>query len=342
MAAVVQKISLSIINIVVSLIWLVDILTSRRFLKNYIKALRVLCILISVFFSFFLVRSYITKSFAKIADGYFGGLFQYNPVQQVVKKEFPFLSGNSSPPVVTAKSYLVADKGSSKILSSYNGTQKQPPASTAKLMTALVALDIYSLDELIEVPEVCTKIDSTKAWLPEGKIFRVKDLIYSMLIGSAGDSACVLSLSKLPYDNFVSLMNRKSSLIGLFNTHFSNPIGLDDAEGQNYSTVADLYTLAKVVMQNSVISDAVKTRSYNLISSDSSFSTSVFSTNQLLYEIPNTLGVKTGTTESAGEVFVYDYADGDKDLIIVVMGSKDRFSDTKKLLNWVLASYSWK
>ena len=342
MVTFIRKLGLLIIDFFTYSLWLVDILTNRFLLKIYKKSLKFSAAVISILFFVFLVYSYKTESVAKVADGYFSGFFEHTQIHQTLEKEFPVLLGNSSPPFVTAKSFLVADKSNSKILFSKNGTQKQPPASTAKLMTALVALDIYDLSEIVEVPEVCTKIDSTKAWLPVKTRYSVKDLIYSMLIGSAGDSACVLSTAKLPYENFVSLMNRKAALIGLANTHFSNPIGLDDADGQNYSTVEDLYVLSKAVMENSIVSDAVKTERYELKSEDKSFINTIYSTNQLLYEIPNTLGVKTGTTESAGEVFVYDYADEEKDLIIVVMGSQDRFTDTKNLLYWALNSYSWK
>lgn len=342
MVTFIRKLGLLIINIFICILWFVDIVTSRFLLKIYKKSLKFLSVIISIFFFIFLIYSYKTKSVARIADGYFSNFFEHTQVHQTLKKESPVLVGNGSPPYVTAKSFLVADKNNSKILYSKNGTQKQPPASTAKLMTALVVLDIYDLTEIIEVPEICTKIDSTKAWLPVKTRFSVRDLILSMLIGSAGDSACVLANSKLPYDNFVSLMNRKASLIGLLNTHFSNPIGLDDADGQNYSTVEDLYVLSRNVMQNPVVSEAVKMQRYALKSEDNSFENTIYSTNQLLYEIPNTLGIKTGTTESAGEVFVYEYADDEKDLIVVVMGSQDRFTDTKNLLYWALSSYSWK
>jgi serine-type D-Ala-D-Ala carboxypeptidase (penicillin-binding protein 5/6) len=340
--SILQKLMLFTVNAFIALIWFVDVMTSSFTLRLTKRFLKILSAVFAVLFVSFVIYSYVTKNTEKIFEGYFSGLIQYTPVQKLQIKEYPVLIGNSSPPAVTAKSYLVADKRNFRILYSRNADQKQPPASTAKLMTALVALDLYDLNEKVEVPEVCTKIDSTKAWLPVKSSFQIKDLIYSMLIGSAGDSACVLAMGKLPYENFVSLMNRKAALIGLSETHFSNPIGLDDTDGQNYSTVTDLYILAKTVMQNPVISDAVKMPVYYLKSSDSLFATTVYSTNQLLQEIPNTLGIKTGTTESAGEVFVYDYADADKDLIIIVMDSKDRFSDTKALLYWALRSYRWK
>lgn len=337
-----QKFLVVITRLGIFLLWLVDYATSLDKIRFGKKSAKIFTIVLSGLFVSFLIFSYITKFGAKVADGYFAGSFQFFPKEISYKKELPILINSASLPVVTSRAYVVADKKTGKILQSYDATQKLPPASTAKLMTALVALDIYNLDEIVTVPEICTTIESTKVWLPVDGRFAIKDLIYSMLIGSAGDSACVLSVSKIPYENFVSLMNRKAALIGLTDTHFSNPIGLDDEDGQNYSTPKDLLTLSEVVMKNPVISDAVKTAKFDLESVDKKFIVAVYSTNQLLYEIPNTLGIKTGTTESAGEVFIYDYADEEKDLIIVVMGSRDRFTDTKNLLSWVLRSYSWK
>ncbi len=339
--SIVQKLLLSATNIVIFVFKLVDTVTSAVYIKIYRKILKTAVVVMALFFVSFLVYSYSSHILAKVADGYFNRFFTFTPVQYH-SKDYPVLVSSGNLPYVTSKSYLVADIKNSKILYEHNSYQKLPPASTAKLMTALIALDIYQLGEVLEVPEACTTIDSTKVYLPAKSHFSVKDLIYSMLIGSAGDSACVLSSDKLPYENFISLMNRKASLIGLLNTHFSNPIGLDDDTGQNFSTVQDLFTLAKSVMQNPVISDAVKTRVYELKSQNGLFDINVYSTNKLLSEIPNTLGIKTGTTESAGEVFIYNYADKDKNLIIVVMESTDRFSDTKKLLAWALNSYSWK
>jgi D-alanyl-D-alanine carboxypeptidase (penicillin-binding protein 5/6) len=339
--SIVQKLLLLGTRAAIFVFWLIDTATSVTYIKISRKILKTATLVISVFFIFLLLYSYSSRILAKIADGYFSDLFVIAP-SQYHPREYPVLVSSGNAPYVTSKSYLIADIKNSKILYEHNINQKHPPASTAKLMTALVALDIYQTNEVLEVPEACSTINGTKAYLPVKSHFSVKDLIYSMLIGSAGDSACVLSLGKLPYENFVSLMNRKASLTGLLNTHFSNPIGLDDDGGQNFSTVQDLFTLAKSVMQNPIISDAVRKRVYELKSQDGLFDVNINSTNKFLSEIPNTLGIKTGTTESAGEVFIYDYADKEKDLIIIVMGSSDRFSDTRTLLTWALNSYSWK
>jgi D-alanyl-D-alanine carboxypeptidase (penicillin-binding protein 5/6) len=205
-------------------------------------------------------------------------------------------------------------------------------------MTALVALSIYSTDEVISVPEVCTKVDSSKIGLPATEKFKVIDLINAMLIQSAGDAACTLASVKVPYNDFIILMNTKAKNYGMQHTQFTNPIGLD---GANYSTARDLYILAKNAVSNPVISKAVRSPSYSFKSRDEKYNITAYTTNKLLTDVPYSIGIKTGTTAEAGEVFIYEYKNGKKDLIIIVMGSTDRFTDTKNLLTWLLSSYTW-
>jgi D-alanyl-D-alanine carboxypeptidase (penicillin-binding protein 5/6) len=120
------------------------------------------------------------------------------------------------------------------------------------------------------------------------------------------------------------------------NTQFTNPIGLD---GANYSTASDLYKLAKKVLQTEVLADIVKTQTYTLTSTDAKFTHTVYTTNKLLVEVPESIGIKTGTTVQAGEVLAYAYKKDDINLLIIVMRSNDRFADTKALLTWTLESF---
>jgi serine-type D-Ala-D-Ala carboxypeptidase (penicillin-binding protein 5/6) len=332
-----------LVRLIIFLIWVIDEVTNFDFKKTAIRFGKIFTYFFSAGFLVFLIYNYSTGFLYKVLSGVVPSETHSIVAmkQSPSVNQFPKKINKVESPVISAKSVMAIDKKNNTVLYEQDSNERFAPASTAKLMTALVALDIYGLDDVLEVPKICTEFDSTKAWLPDGKKFTVRELIYSMLIGSAGDSACVLSMGKVPYENFVSLMNRKAQLFGLNDTHFANPIGLDDANGQNYSTANDLYSLASYAMKQSAISDAVKTKSYDLKSTDGEFYNNILTTNQLLLEIPNTLGIKTGTTESAGEVFIYDYADADKDLVIVVMGSQDRFSDTKNILSWIQKSYSW-
>jgi D-alanyl-D-alanine carboxypeptidase (penicillin-binding protein 5/6) len=216
------------------------------------------------------------------------------------------------------------------------------PASTVKLLTALVVLDLYSSSEELKVPKECTEIEGTKAGFPKGSVFMVGDLVNSMLVGSLGDSACVLASGRVTNGDFVALMNKKAVSIGMSSTRVTNPIGLDDDNGGNYSTASDLYKLAVYATNVPQIKDDVKTPMYILNASKEKYSGIIYNTNKFLWEIPNTVGIKTGTTAGAGEVLIYEYNDGPRDVIIVVMGSTDRFADTKNILDWVLASYAWK
>lgn len=255
-----------------------------------------------------------------------------------VKK--PTLENKMAFPFISAKAHIVVDKQTGIVLSEHNINRTFAPASTTKLLTALVALDIYELDEKIKIPYECTQVESTKAWLPTDENFIVKDLVYSLLIGSAGDSSCALASSKVDKKEFIELMNNKADEYRMTNSNFTNYIGLDGENGSHYSSAWDLYLLAGKSMTNDIIKDAVKTKSFSFESEEGT-KVNVTNTNKLLWEIPNSVGVKTGTTEGAGEVLIYEYKDDVRDLSFVVLGSTNRFDDTSKMLDWVLQSYTW-
>jgi len=103
-----------------------------------------------------------------------------------------------------------------------------------------------------------------------------------------------------------------------------------------------MLSLALAALSNETVQDAVKTREYTVKSLTSDFTYKVTNTNRFLWEIEGTIGIKTGTTVGAGEVLIYGWQDKKKELIIIVMGSRDRFNDTRNLLNWVLDNYAWK
>jgi len=255
---------------------------------------------------------------------------------------FPVLkNGNVTTPNFTADSVLIYEARKGKILYSYNPDLKHAQASTTKLMTAIVARELYDLNDYLKATTECYEIPGNKIWLPVDEIFTVKDILYAMLVGSANDAACLLANSKVSQSVFVDQMNIKAEEYGLADTHFSNPIGFDSAGGDNYSTANDLYKLSKAALADAFISEAVKTPVYLIKALNSEYYTNVYSTNDLLWQIPGTTGVKTGTTQNAGEVLIYKYEDGMKSIVIIVMGSEDRFNDTRSLLSWVASNYRW-
>ena len=175
--------------------------------------------------------------------------------------------------------------------------------------------------------------------IPYEKI-NVESLLYGMLVASAGDAACTLSTHKFSSSGFIGKMNILAQKIGLTNTNFTNPIGLDVDESSHVSTARDLYLMTEEAIKNGVFRKIVGTKYITLTSSDGAISHDVVSTNSLLFEIPGSLGVKTGKTDRAKEVLVYAYQKHDDEIIIVVMGSDDRFEDTKRLLKYVSDNYA--
>ncbi len=308
--------------------------------KTFIRHFQFNIISLSLIFIFYFANNYTLLSM-----GILGSIYPNNYNGGIVlgandsKNLSPFLLKTIEKPSISAKSALVVDVNSGKVLYDLNMDEKLAPASTTKLMTAVIALDIYSLDETLVVSGVCTNVEGQKAGLYAGMTISVKDLVNVLLINSSGDAACVLSGGVTSYSDFVNLMNLKAQKIGMTNTHFTNSIGLDGENGSHYSTANDLYKLAKYAIKNKIIKDIVRTKEYALNYTSRNFGIKVFSTNKLLWDIPETVGIKTGTTLSAGEVLIYEYKSGEKDLIIIVMGSADRFFDTKALLNWTLESY---
>lgn len=334
----------------VSVLWWLELLTATR-LKRLLRSNAIFVLfLVDVAFFSFLAFTFKVGFIEKVANGVFVTVngysccSVYNPDQVLgasSQRTFPLKVKDIPLPELTAKSIYVVDQKNSKVLYSKNEAEKLAPASTTKLVTAMVALDIYSPSDTLVVPEECTQVDSTKAWLYQNATYKVSDIIESLLVASGGDSACVLSTGKISADQFISLMNRKLTDAGINNTHLTNVIGLDSSDGSHYSTSEDLYKIAVLARSNKDISKFVSTKDFVLKSVDGLYVSPLTNTNKLLWEIPGTVGVKTGKTVDAGEVLIYEYKDSSKDIYIVVMGSQDRFADTKNLLNWSLASYKW-
>jgi D-alanyl-D-alanine carboxypeptidase len=338
---VTQKISVVLLHFAMRVLWWLDVLTnispkvaSRLFRYSI------------VVFCLFLTGMFVT-TYRYVNDFFLGAFYTvegypYSNIAAIKIKplEYPSVISDVRVPYISARSVLVVDKSNSKVLFEINPELSLAPASTTKLMTALVALELYSPDEEVTVSNVCANVDSTKAYLAQGLKYKVRDLISAMLVSSAGDAACALASNKLTTDEFVSLMNAKAKQLGLVNTHFSNAIGLD-GNGNHRSTAVDLYKLSVAAMEYPLIRDSVHKKDFEIHSTDSRFLSSVFNTNKLLWEVEGTLGIKTGTTAEAGEVLIYENSDGKKDLVIVVMSSQDRFGDTTKLLNWVNQKYRW-
>jgi len=234
-------------------------------------------------------------------------------------------------PIISATGAIIMDADSKVVLYEKNPDLRSSTASTIKIVTALTALDHFQLSDILTVDKPSN--DGSVLGLIEGEKMTFENLLYAMLLPSANDAALTIAQNYPDGETaFIKTMNDKAKILKLYNSHYLDVAGLAD-EG-DYTTPFDLARLASFAMQNSEIRKIVATK--ERIISDVS-GTHVYDLKNLnvLLGQNGVNGVKTGYTEEAGQVLVTSKEEKGKTIIIVVMGSNDRFTDTQKLLDLV-------
>ena len=254
--------------------------------------------------------------------------FKINPVPFVKTNFFPYL---------TAQGVYVLDFSSFTPVLEKNAKEKFLPASTAKIITALVSYDIYKPSKVIEVKKVVT--DGQVMGLYQGEKITVENLLYGILVHSANDAAFALA-NHFGYQKFVSLMNQKAKNLKMKNTHFVDPAGLSEDKNQ-YTTPFDLALAARAILSNPYLSKMVGIKEIVVSDVDFSYFHHLVNVNKLLGEVPGVGGVKTGYTKEAGQNLVSFYKRNDHQFIIVVLKSDDRFLDTKNIIDWLSWNVSY-
>jgi D-alanyl-D-alanine carboxypeptidase len=240
---------------------------------------------------------------------------------------------------VSAKSVLVYDITSGTPLIVQNENHPLAPASTTKLMTALVALEIYSPETLFAFAPSDFRFGFNHDFRV-GEELTVKDLITAMLVESANEAAFNLARNHPQGEaGFIERMNQKEKELGLKNTHFTNPAGFDNPN--HYSTANDLNLLAIKATENPLLKDVVKLKKTEIADFSRRIKHQVSSTNKLLLYNPQVIGVKTGTTPGAKEVLITQFKDSDRVIQVIVLGSDDRYEDTLNLFSAVKNHYRW-
>ncbi len=258
------------------------------------------------------------------------------PITNYKSSSYPFLKNKFNPNIL-AQAAIVVDKDSGVVIYAKNENLRFSPASTAKIMTALTALDYFKLTDVLEVKRVAG--EGSILGLVQGEKMTFLDLLYAMLLPSANDAAFVIAQNYPGEEQgFIEKMNQKVKLLGLNNTHFQDPAGLLDQD--NYTTPLELARLASVSLENKLFSQVVSTK-YRFISDINGVNTyPLFNRNKLL-GIDGISGIKTGFTDEAGGVLVSSKSENGHTLIIVVMRSEDRFGDTLALASYVSDSLTY-
>lgn len=259
--------------------------------------------------------------------------------EEKVFPSLPVLSAESAFPILSAQGVMAVDLSSGISLYEKQADAKLLPASTTKIVTALVSLDTYNLDQVLTVGKE-VKVVGQKMGLYVGETMRFEDLLYGLLVYSANDAAEVLA-ENYPggYDSFITAMNAKANELSMVNSHFDNPVGLDNVN--QYSTAKDLVRVSEVAMRDPVFAKVVGTKNIVVKDTAGKVTHNLRNINELLGSVPGVLGVKTGWTENARENLVTYIERDNHKIMIVVLGSQDRFGETKELINWIFENYDW-
>ena len=256
-----------------------------------------------------------------------------------IASEIPLIATQAGPaPAITAQAAVVLDGTTGRVLYDMGAHQRRAPASTTKIMTALLAIEHGGLDDtVVSDVDATTMIGSSVMGLRPGVPITVRDLLYGLMLPSGNDAAVVLA----EHDGgsvaaFVDEMNRKAQELGLQDTHFANPHGLDSPD--HYSSAYDLARLARVAMANPTFAQIVGTQWWHL-APPSDYD--LHNGNSMLQTYPGADGVKIGWTEAAGWTLVASATRDGHRLFAVVLNSTDRDADASALLDWAFGSYRW-
>ena len=216
---------------------------------------------------------------------------------------------------------------------------RRPIASLTKLMTAIVALENYNLNDIIKVSKNNIVREGLQGDLRQDEEISVRSLLAIMLIDSSNDAASALADVRT---DFALLMNKKARDLGLKNTNFVNADGLD--EDGNYSSALDIAKIFSYLISNHPkVLTILKTKNMVVYSNDGKIEHRLKNTNELLGRVSEVVAGKTGYTDKAGGSLILLISDLDfgskENIITVVLGSSDRFSESEKLINWIKSAY---
>lgn len=266
--------------------------------------------------------------------------FESNEINDISFKKTYDTSTNSKSINTFSKNIIAIDRKTLTVLYDKNAYQKTAMASTTKIMTCIVALENSSLSKKVKISKSSANVKGSCLGLKENSEIVMSDLLYGLMLRSGND--CAIAIAEHisgNVQNYIDLMNNKALDIGLSNTHFSTPHGLDDEN--HYTTAYDLAILTNYALNNPMFRQIVSTQNYTIVLNGNS--KNIINTNELL-NYDGIYGVKTGFTFNAGRCLVTSYKNNDFDIIIVVLGAntkKIRGQDTLNIINYIMSNYKY-
>lgn len=238
----------------------------------------------------------------------------------------------------SARNAIAIERESKQILFDQNAFEIVKMASTTKILTALVAIQNGNLDNKFEVSKNAVAVRGSKVGYKVGEEITLRELLYGLMYKSGNDAAIVIAEGLGgSIDGFSNMMNHFANSIGIIDSHFKTPHGLDKED--HYSSAYDLALLTANAMKYNVFREIVGSKS---ITKDKyGFTRDYNNINKILWKVPEANGVKTGFTGGAGKCLVSSFNYNGKDIIVVVLNCADRWNQSEKIFNYIKDSYSF-
>lgn len=258
-----------------------------------------------------------------------------------IDKVIETMADTTNEPKINSRYAVVMDRKSKAILYGKNEITKTKMASTTKIMTAIVVIENTDLSNIVEISAKAAGTGGSRLKIKKGDKVSVRDLLYGLMLRSGNDAA--VALAEYVGGNiqgFAILMNKKAEELGLTNTHFVTPHGLDSEE--HYTNPYELAILTDYALKNETFANIVNTKSCSI--SINGYSRTISNTNELLGYLNGVYGVKTGFTNGAGRCLVTSIKRGDLDVICIVLGAdtkKIRTTDSVKLIEYVFNNFEY-
>ncbi len=238
------------------------------------------------------------------------------------------------PPEVTAEAWIVYDDTYGQVLAEMDADSLRSVASVTKILTALVVLETVGADDLVTITHTAASVGESEIGLVAGEAaWTVEELLAALILRSANDAAVALAQHVGgSVAGFAEMMNREANRLGLTDSNFVNPHGLDHAD--HYSSARDILRISVAAMQNPAFSRIAATRSFSLPPTPEGESRVAVNRNDLLATYPGTLGIKTGYTGRALQTLSAVAQRDQREIYVVVLGSQDHFADVTLLLDY--------
>ncbi|MCQ2010062.1 MAG: D-alanyl-D-alanine carboxypeptidase family protein [Sporolactobacillus sp.] len=250
---------------------------------------------------------------------------------------FPHQS-KAAEPKVSAQSAVLMDQTSGRVLFKYNSNEKLPIASITKVMTAILAIESGKMNKTFTVSQEALRTEGSSIYLKAGEKMKLKDMVYGLMLRSGNDASRAIAEAVGGSESgFVLMMNEKAHVLGMTNSHFTNPNGLENPD--HYSTAYDMALLMRYAMDNAQFRKVVGTRIHRVPATNKEVARAWKNKNKMLRLYKYSTGGKTGFTKKARRTLISTASKNHLNLIAVTLNDGDDWQDHQGMFEWAFARY---